>query len=91
MSHPQPIPHLMPLKRWRVRYLCAHGSGARHTVVLRAATEQGAQAWARILLAGEVQSIRPLPDHIRFATPAALATAAIGALSQALLQTGAQP
>jgi hypothetical protein len=74
-----------------VRYLCAHGSGVRHSVVLRAATEQGAQAWAQILLAGEVQSISPLPDRIRFATPTTLATAALGALSQALLHQGAQP
>lgn len=66
MSHTMPtIPHLLPLKRWRVTYLCAHGSTVRHRVVLRASTLQAATAWAAILLAGEVLSIEPLPDRVR--------------------------
>lgn len=76
-----PIPHLLPLKRWRITYLCAHGSTVRHRVVLRASTLQAATAWAQILLAGEVLSIEPLPDRVRLPASLIRAKALQGAIT----------
>lgn len=93
--HTHPVPHLLPLKRWQVTYRCAHGSKAQHSVVLRAATEQGARAWAEVLLAGEAITVTPLPEHrgliAKLGTSTAGAVAVVGALGQVLMTSGAHP
>ena len=66
MRSASPLPHIVPLTRYRVTYLCARNGRTHRRIVIRAACQDDADYTAKAILAGQVLAVTPLPDRICF-------------------------